>query len=704
MTMKKRILIAVLTMMLCAAAAFYCGSAVESHAAMRDVTYSFDMNIIVTGTVGSTITEQTSTISIKGGVSLVRPLAAGTDISTWFMGSETPLPAGLKVTVAEDAAVGAKSIKVKFSGTVYGASKDTIKIVPQNIYFDANESDWYAYANTTISGTNHKFNIVRNTTVPSGYSGVGQGLYVKNQVSGTTGWKLTGEKGVALTQNYEMQVFIKGNFIVPLSARIDVSAWFTGELSYYNQMFNASMTSVLPDGVTVRLKEDVPVGANTFTLVFSGTPEKGSVDLIAFRIPKGVVSFDKGGNGDYQEGCCVTNVTGKYCYNISTDNEDEFHSEWVKITYPEATLEAGKPVTEADNLIATYEIIGNVDGKPITFKGIELNHSTVRGICYQNPASNNPSLSGLWNDHITTSTGLEGKIIEISEDGRKIKAILTGTPKKKDSYPYTLKGRGFILNQSYNTAGHLITGYTSGDTTITIVEPTLNVTINKDVKIFKAESDETATVTNRYFTISLGDDTLAKAIAKDTSLQLFYPETGRSFDINGSNGIYIFADENAAVGASEIKVRIDVYKSELEWTQKGYLKLAFPREYITRTANYGNQDFYDIPFSRIYEDITMPEKPEVILCQITEKTGLGKLGCDYIHDENNMVTGVDLKPIGTDKIYFDITIAENYYTTMKKAYNAGDSVTDFIKMYFVWITELIAVPIPSTLKASFDSP
>ncbi|MBP5330674.1 MAG: hypothetical protein J6Y89_02360, partial [Lachnospiraceae bacterium] len=693
MGMRKKIFNGLLIMLICAAASLFGGSAVETHAVMRDITYSFYMDITVNGTVGSAIEEQTCTISINGGTALVRPISAGTDISKWFMGSETPLPAGLKVTVAEDAAVGAKKLKVKFSGTVYGASKDEIKIVPQNIYFDDTESDWYAYANVNLGSSIAKFNITRNASTPSGYSGVGQGIYVKDQKSGTAGWILKGAKGTAITSDNEMQVYINGNFLKPLSAGADISYWFTGELYVYKEIFNASIASVLPDGVVARVKNAVSVGDNSFTIVFSGTPAKGSMDLIAFTIPAGMVSFSKGGatKGDYQEGCKVTNNTCKYAYDISTDNDGDLHTEFVKITYPEATLEAGKPVTEEDNLLITYELVGEVNRTPITFQGITLNHTTVRGMCYQNAGNQYPV--GFWNDHITTSTGLQATVIAISQDQRTVTARITGTPKKQDSYPYVLRGRGFILNASYNNANHLITGYTSGDTTLTIVEPAPEITINKNVTIYKGEDDEKTTITNAHFTISLGDDTLAKAISKGEGLPLFYPETHKDYDRLSDNGVSIYADEDTPAGAHEIKVYVSVYEKGIRWTQKGYLNLAFPQDYITRTANYGTQKYYNIPFSRIYEDIT--KKEEVVRVnelsdllitgtlnnELIEETYLHKWydGEHQYHEEwDTRVTGIKLNPIGTEKLYFTLTCF--YGLNVEKSYEAGDSVLDFVKL------------------------
>ena len=72
---------------------------------------------------------------------------------------------------------------------------------------------------------------------------------------------------------------IDGNFLVPMNAGYDVSYWFTGELSYYNEMLSATQTSVLPSGITAKLKDAVKVGDNEFTIVFTGTPNKGSYCL-----------------------------------------------------------------------------------------------------------------------------------------------------------------------------------------------------------------------------------------------------------------------------------------------------------------------------------------------------------------------------------------------------------------------------------------
>ncbi|MBP5291781.1 MAG: hypothetical protein J6Y90_04115, partial [Lachnospiraceae bacterium] len=471
--MKKRFWIGLAALIMCLTAVVFKGSEpVKTHAVLRDKTYSFGMSITVSGTVCTTIEEQTCAININGGASLVRPIAAGTDISKWFMGSESPLPAGLKVTVTEDAEIGAKQLKIKFSGTVYGASQDTIKMQPQNIYFDETESDWYAYASVQFgtTGAAPKFNIVRTFTKPSGYNAVGVSIYVKDQKSGTTGWKLEGEKGKPITQNNELDVVIDGNFLVPMSAGYNVSSWFTGELYDYNNTTSLSRGSALPEGITVKLKNAVKVGDNSFTLVFSGTPTKGSMNLLAFTIPAGYVSYNRMSitQGDWQSGCKVTNITGKYSYYISTDNDAEMHSEFVKITYPDVSIEAGKPITEADNLIVEIEICGEVNGVPITFKGVTKNKTTLRGMCYQNPST------GAWNDILYTSLGLEAKVFEISDDQTKIRARIYGTPKKQRSYPASLIGRGYTLYSSYNSAGHLISGFTSGDGPITVVEPTLD--------------------------------------------------------------------------------------------------------------------------------------------------------------------------------------------------------------------------------------
>jgi len=610
--MKKRFWIGLAALIMCLTAVVFKGSEpVKTHAIMRDITYNFAMDITVSGTVGSAIQEQSCTIGINGGTSLVRPIAAGTDISDWFMGSETVLPAGLKVTVTEDAEIGAKQLKIKFSGTVYGASQDTIKIQPQNIYFDETESDWYANASVQFSSSNPapKFNIIRNFTVPSGYSAAGRSLYIKDQKSGTSGWKLTGEKGKAITSNNEMKVMIDGNFLVPMNAGYDVSYWFTGDLSVYNELIAATQTSLLPSGVTAKLKNAVKVGDNEFTIVFTGTPDKGSRDLIAFTIPAGFVSFNPMSTtppGDLQQGCKVTVTTGKLSYDITTDDESDYRTEYVLITYPEATLEAGVPVTEADDLVVTMQVVGTVNGQSIKFKGVTINNTTLRGMCYQTPET------GRWNDHLYQSTGLEAKVFYISEDQTVVKARIYGTPKKQNNlthYPFTLSGRGYTLNTSYNSANHLITGYTSGDTTLIITEPVVRATISTDVTIYKGKDDNDATITNSTFTINLGDDELAKDIAKGDSLNLFYPEThDKNHLYSNKNGVYIYADAAAKAGDHVIHAKISTWPSEMRCSEKGYLKLAFPKDYLKRTKD-GDQDYYDIADSRIYVDMTVEHEP-----------------------------------------------------------------------------------------------
>ena len=692
--MLKRLFAELLLIAVCAAAAFFGGSACKAYAVTRDITYTFGMSGPVTGTVGSELSDQVYTISVNGGTSFVRPLPAGTDISSWFMGSETPLPAGIKVLAKEAVNVGDKSFKVEFKGKVWGASKDEIKIMPQNIYFDETESDWYAYASVNF-GTTPKFNITRSITIPSGYSAVGNGLYVKDQKSGTAGWVLSGAKGTALTANNEMQVFIRGNFLVPMNAGYNISGWFTGELYKYNELFNASYGSVLPEGVIPKIKEDVHVGDSSFTIVFTGTPSKGSMDLIAFTIPANFVSYDRGSvtKGDYQDGCKVTVASGKYCYSISTDNSDELYTEFVKITYPEATLEAGKPVTEEDNLIATYEIIGTVNNAPIKFTDVRVNDN-LRSLCYQNAANQIPAL--LWNDHITNATGLTGTIIEISQDLTTVKMRLTGTPKKQAGYPYVLGGRGFILNAGKNTAGHLITGYTSGDTTLTIVEPTLDsVTVNRDVTITKKEDEEQATVDAYYFTISLGDETLAEDLPEGRNLEVFYRYTRSERYDYEYNGIKLCLDEAAKAGDKKLKIRMWVSPQNMG-TFKGYLNLSLPREYITRTSEYGYKSYYDIPFSRIYMDVEKTGGDWVTLDN--EITIKGTYNNEYIYetrehewyDQNNeyhkeMQTfgvGIKLNPIGTGKVQFSITL--DPVMRLVKDFEAGESVLNGVKR-FMWI-------------------
>ncbi|MBR6025523.1 MAG: hypothetical protein IK069_02085, partial [Firmicutes bacterium] len=81
--MLKRLFAELLLIAVCAAAAFFGGSACKAYAVTRDITYTFGMSGPVTGTVGSELSDQVYTISVNGGTSFVRPLPAGTDISSW---------------------------------------------------------------------------------------------------------------------------------------------------------------------------------------------------------------------------------------------------------------------------------------------------------------------------------------------------------------------------------------------------------------------------------------------------------------------------------------------------------------------------------------------------------------------------------------------------------------------------------------------
>ena len=207
------------------------GKNVNIHADTKSYSMSFIGNEPVTGTVGENLTEQEYIIKFNGDLTLVNTIPEGTDISDWFFGSTTPLPAGLQVVLKEDADVGAKSMKVVFKGLLYGASKDNISMRARNYFFDVNESDYYAWAEVRLSGENAKFNIVRNFSAPSGYTAVAQAMYFKDENSSDPGWKLKGKKDEGLSGTTELNVVIKGNFIVGLSKNTDITNWFTSASS-----------------------------------------------------------------------------------------------------------------------------------------------------------------------------------------------------------------------------------------------------------------------------------------------------------------------------------------------------------------------------------------------------------------------------------------------------------------------------------------
>ncbi len=670
------------------------GQVREARAELRPITYTFDLDVTVSGTVTETITPQTATIYFRGGTKLVRPLAAETDITGWFSGSETARPAGLVVKVKEDAPVGATSMDVEFSGTIYSASSDDIKILVQNSYFDPNESDIYATASVTYDKTTPKFNLIRNFTVPSGYSGVGYALYFKDRVSGTQGWELSGTKNTAITSNNELSVAVNGNFTTTIAGGMNINSWFTGELYKYNELLKLTTTSRLPAGVTAKLKNTIKAGDNTFTIVFSGTPTSASRDLIAFTIPKGIVSWYNGfeAKGDSQGPCKVNNMSGKYSYNIPADDPSEYFSEYVKITYPDASIEAGVPVTEADNLIAEYEIIGEKNGQRVTFKGdfcerYASKPTTIKDISYQTPGKD------YYNDCITTYTGLDATIIYVSPDRTVIRARLTGTPRAHDQYPYEVGGNGFVLHPAYNTSEHTVNGGLSGDTCFEITEPTFSGSVTGNVTVTKTEDQEKASVVGNPFTISLGKDTLAMDLAKYATLPLFVRENYS--DPTQDNGIEIRLTQAAHAGDSTLHVEVYIRDAKMKWTQKGYKKLAFPKEYLTRMKTMGTKDYYDIEDSRIYEDVAIKEE-KIKYIWPTDLTVTGKVNVEQItepydhvwidgngeehHESDTRTTGLKVNPAGKDKLYFDLEF--HFYSRIKNSYEAGDSVLDFIYFGF----------------------
>ena len=672
--MKKMLWTGIVCIVLCTAAVLLCGRSCKVLANDSGKTYTFEMEATISGTVGSELQAQVYTISFKNGTKLVRSLPAGTDISSWFMGEQSPFPAGMKAKVKEDAAIGATTIKVEFTGLIWGASCDTVKLLVQNIYFDADESDWYSTASVIFSGTAPKYNTTREFSAPSGYTCVCPALYFND--GGAGGWKLNGNKGVALSGNNELNIIIDGNFLVPISANSNISHWFTGDLTVHNTLLNTIVGSSLPEGVTARLKNAVKVGDNSFTIVFSGTPTKGCKNIISFTIPKGYTSWNKYFEfGDSTEALKVTNTTQKYAYNIESPDYTDYYSQFVKITMPDAEVEGGQVVTEEDNLIVTMELFGSVNGTQLKFneKYVKVGMALQSGLAYQDPRT------GRYNDLITTYLGLKGKVKSISEDGTKLTVILTGTAKKPGShYPNYVGGSGFILHPSATTAGCLIQGIVSDESTLYVVEPTLDrVSVNKDIRITKTAEENTTTINDRYFTIDLGGDTVAKNMKSGQALELFYRHTGSSNYDFEFNGITFYLDREAKVGDKELYVRVNTFAGDMG-NYKGYLKFSLPKDYINRTNDYGTQDYYDIPFSRVYIDTKKTER-EWIKADKFKISGTPNWG--VIDSAEGYTVGItDVGPIGTGKVRFTITLDQDL--SLQNDYEAGDSVNDLVKIRF----------------------
>ncbi len=584
------------------------------------LTYQFSFpNAVITGEVGSALSNQDYVINF-GGKSLVRKIPAGTDISSWFSGVHSDRPFGVDVTVSETAEVGATGIKIEFTGTPYGASEDEMKMCVPEKYFDiliSNDKVWSEVSFTNLKAP--QYNIKRNYTVPSGYGGAGNDIYFKCNKG--NGFILSGSKGTAIA-NTELNVFLNANFIRDVSAGTVINSWFTGATYGYNESTHTTRTSYLPDGITAKIKYAVKKGDNSFVIVFSGTPAKGSNDLIAFTIPKDYISHNYQGEAwDTTGPAKVISFSGQYCYNITTTDPTELYSEYIEITYPDVDIPAGYPVKESDGLVIRYELFGyDANGNRIKFnKGNFPTNPTVRGMSYQDAGTNN------YNDVITTYTGLTARITKIED--YYFEATLSGTPSKHSSYPYTINGYSFVLNQGYTTVFHRIRGIASDTTTLRIVEPEPELTMSTEattgeVRITAEVGDPKATVNCYSFIVNLGNDTLAKDLPANQSITVFY-DTGSSSPTLSNRWNNISASihfKGAKKGANKVEITLNSFDKILK-SYKGKLYLVLPREYLTIAGEYGYADFYPIKTSIINVDVKSETPPEDIIDDSADSEG-----------------------------------------------------------------------------------
>ena len=470
----------------------------------------------ISGSIGVPIESQTITLNFGDGVRLSQTLTAKTDITNWFSCETTDFPHGIYVVVKETALVGSSSITVEFYGTTEGASRDTITMQVKRSMLNGVSTSGTQWIDVEFtSATKPSFNIVRNSRVPDGFCGTGLFIWFKTSdgkstIAETKGWKLNGEKGKAITSNNELEVFIYGNFTREYAAGTDISSWFTGNLIYTDTSTYEVTHSFLPGGVTAKLKNKISRGDSRFTIVFTGTPTQGSRDLIAITIPAGVTTHPTtdGRLGDVSTPIQVNNITGKFSYSITSDDYYDSYTECVKITYPEAEIKAGQVITESDDLIATYELVGkDANGNPLKYDNVKvgdkLRFVTVAGKVYYD--------GGLYED-----IGLEGTVKSFSSDRTKMYVLLTGKVKTQRVYPYTIRTYRFTLNWPSVTAdGRFVNGYDAGESKFKVVAPNPTITIEYDPDYYEGPisatykiGDKKVTYGTRVFWINFGDDAL----------------------------------------------------------------------------------------------------------------------------------------------------------------------------------------------------
>ena len=657
-------------------------------------TYAFSFLDNISGTAGQEITDTVYTISFKNGVTLKKAMLQDMDITDWFAGEESILTPGLRVVIAEDALVGATGLKIKFTGIAYGASQDNMAMRVRNTFFDDDETDLYAWANVSFGYTKPNFNIVKSDfTQPSGTGAVGNGIYFKNSDgltgNSSSGWKLSAKKNVEITSNNELTVYINGYMITSLGKDQDISSWFTGETWGYNSLLGITTTSFLPDGVTAKLKKAVNIGDNSFTIVFKGKPAKGSKDFIAFTIPKGICchSGNSGSKAYTVDPLRVTNVTGKYAYNIDYDDYSELYSQFIRVTYPNIKIPNGSIITAEDQLIAEYEIVGYTGtGEKLKFKDIKVGDKLPLLTHYEEYQE-----GGVWkyrpSDCVSTYTGLDAEVCEINNDQTKFKVLLTGRVSAKYLVllPYSVGIYPFAIEAARSNAGNYVPGFLENEGEFVIVQPEPHLHLSAPVKITSTKPWLLPTVENPEVVITLGDDTLARDFSVGTELGLSgytheNPQNHANIISAVKSSLFtIKVSREAKKGDKKLYVTVLAKYPYKDYT--GFVELAMPAEYLTKASTYGTQEAYYFEVGGIYLDV----KEHLDYCATCSEIVLSgsvtrKYVDTFLMDSEGTLTPItilDYAPIGKEKKYFTVTTLKDIH--VDKDYAVGDDVTDLVR-------------------------
>ncbi|MCR5323429.1 MAG: hypothetical protein K6E85_09190 [Lachnospiraceae bacterium] len=555
-----------------------------------DIIDEHGNRVTISGTPGTTLTEQTLIVRLDGG-KLVNGLAKGTDVTSWFACvSGGTKPAGIKVKVAANAPEGSDRFSVTFYGITQYANWDEFYCRVPYYYLFENGSTYKWY--DVIPNQTGKFNIVREGSTSE-----------KDVTFSPSNLEIKGEVNKALSGNYEITVKLNGVFLRNLSKGQDVTDWFKGKGTQINS--NGTIFSFLPKGITVKVKNAVQAySSNTMTLVFSGTPKEASIDAVSFTIPSGYAAIADSVKKCETSGEFTTSIIKTVSSNCryAITGPGGYLRRGVLLDFGDQYIPAMSTIDENNPIVIKATLFGtDENGEPLKLKG--------DGRAYNGKelgqVTQNASDGGL-----KSTYGLTAKIRNWEEGKDSFEIVLTGTLKENSfngKYPDPIHFH-FELKSICNTSGVNLKTEEIGE--LWKAEPTLAV--HTDEETISCALNEAGKVF--FFTdIYLEDTKLAQELKSGTTIPTgTYTQSGYTFTNSGYKGIYISVQDTAKVGANKIHVQVSGTPSgtgscyipvvfEAAWLER--YKSAQKLQYVTGTTNI-RYDVWDA------EDPVFPDDEE----------------------------------------------------------------------------------------------